>query len=263
MPHMTSTETWLLADLVDEPAPPGLSCGLDELDRFTGGIQPGAVWTLVTSTGQGASRFAIQAAVSAAKSAQVRLVNGHHAPHPLTRRVEDAAVALRLSAVPGARQRLYLAASIDLPRWEPTSDQWHRDRGWLAGDDALVVIDTLDEMFHLLSWPPTVEHRLRHLRDIRELAREHSTALLLTARVSPTDTVTALETEWRKHWAYEMFADISDVALKATPPTNSLAQLHAYVRGSGYWRADIAAIAGAPGRFHPIRAINPEPHLPC
>lgn len=98
MPHMRGTETWLLADLVDAPTPPGLSCGLDELDRFTGGIRPGAVWTLVTSSGQGASRFAIQAAVSAAKSAQVRLVNGHHSPQLLTLRVEDAAVALRLSA---------------------------------------------------------------------------------------------------------------------------------------------------------------------
>lgn len=118
-------------------------------------------------------------------------------------------------------------------------------------------------MFHLLSWPPTVEHRLRHLRDIRELAREHSTSLLLTARVPPTDTVTAFEAEWRKHWAYEIFADVSDVALKATPSTsNALGQVHAYVRGSGQWRADIATSANAPHRFHPIRATNPEPHTP-
>lgn len=259
MPYMRCTDTWLLADVVDEPAPQGLSCGLTDLDQFTGGIRPGAVWTLVTSSGQGASRFAIQAAVSAAKSGQVRLVNGHHALHLLAARAEDAAIALRLSAVPGARQRLYLATAMDLPWWKPTVDQWLRDRTRLSGDDALVVIDTLDEMFDLLSWPMTTMHQLRHLRDIRDLAREHSTALLLTARVQPTDTVTAFEAEWRKHWAYEMFADISDVALKATPPTNSVAQLHAYARGSGQWRADIPTFGGVPGRFHPIRSFNAEP----
>lgn len=254
MPDMADSWSWTLADL-DEPAAAGLPCGIPDLDQLTGGLRPGSMWGIAASSGDGASKFAIQAAASAARSGRVHLANGHTAPHLLTHRVENAARAFRLSSVPKARSRLHLASWVLLPDTDPRQLWWAGgDGAWSSSD--LVVLDTLDEMFNELAWPLTAEDRLRTMRWVRDRSRQESTAVLLTARVPPTTSPAAFEEAWRRHWAYEVFADICDVRLELFPQYGSSQRLAGYVRGVGRYREEVVNTHDQPGRFRPIRTTG-------
>jgi len=267
---VADSASWTLAELVDEPAPAGLPCGIADLDELTGGLRPGSIWGIAASSGDGASKFAIQTAASAARSGGVLLANGHTEPHLLTQRVENAARAFRLSSVADARSRLHLASWVILPDIDPRQHWWAGGNGaWPTSD--LVVLDTLDEMFDELAWPPTAEDRLRKMRWVRDRSRHESTAVLMTARVPPTNSearagaeqlggrvvvAAAFEDAWRRHWAYEVFADICDVRLELFPQYGSTQCLAGYIRGVGRYREEVVNTHDQPGRFQPIRTVN-------
>lgn len=255
---MADSSSWTLAELVDEPPPAGMPCGIPDLDELTGGLRPGSIWGLAASSGDGASKFAIQTAASAARSGRVRLANGHTEPHLLTQRVENAARAFRLSSVADARSRLHLASWVILPDIDPRQHWLAGGKGtWPASD--LVVLDTLDEMFNELAWPPTAEDRLRKMRWVRDRSRHESTAVLLTARIPPTTSAQAFEDAWRRHWAHDVFADICDVRLELFPQYGSTQRLAGYIRGVGRYREEVVNTHDLPGRFQPIQSVeNPR-----
>lgn len=224
---------------------PTHSCGLDDLDRVSGGgILPGQIWTLAAQAGAGATMLATQIAVSASRTGQVLLANGHMGTHLLRDRVLAAADALQVDV--GARARLMLASWEGLPSWETRDGERHWGDSQCAASD-VVVLDTLDEMWRPPTWPTTPEARLRSLRWLREIAQGHGTAVLLTARVPPGPDFDAA---WQRQWAREVFADVADVRLELRGHRDR--ELLAYLRGRGWWDSALT-VGPRHDRFYVLR----------
>lgn len=205
-------------DVLAAPAPRAHPTGIGWLDELTGGITPGEVWAILGAAGLGVSRLATLIAVAASATADVLLANGHIG----TRRL--AGVVAQAAGQRGADDE-------SLPRlasWLPTpalgSDAW--DGACEQAD--IVVMDTWDEMWRPPDWSRTGEQRLADARWLRECARAHSTAAVLTARLPAWAHSGSDEGE---HASRDALTDVADMLLRLHVDDDGRRVLVAHVRG--------------------------------
>jgi len=221
-----------LAYAVDEiltvPAPVTHSTGLEWLDQLTGGIEPGAVWAVVGPAGVGVTPLVVRLAVAASSSGEVLLANGHVGSRRLAGVVREAA---RRHGPAGGPTPMVAS-------WLPTptigADRW--DGGCERAD--VVVLDTWDEMWRPTTEPITDAQRVADARWLRERARAHGTALVLTARLprwtSPASPGASA------HPACDALVDTADVLLELDDSDdNGRRRLTARVRGGHANRGEL------------------------
>lgn len=200
---------YTVEDLLAAPEPTALISGVEWIDQLTGGIAPGAVWTISGPTGVGVTTFAVRLAVASARSGVVLLANGHVGSRALARQVTD--VTAHSEGAP--RYGLRLASWLPVP--DVGDDAW--DGACESAD--LVVLDTWDEMWRPDRWRMSREERIADVRWLREVARSAHTAVVLTARrprvAGPGPGITP------RHWAEEAFDDVADVGIELEWETGS------------------------------------------
>jgi hypothetical protein len=192
-------------ELLAAPGPPASSIGVEWIDQATGGLTPGSVWTVLGATGVGVTTFATRLATAAAATGTAILANGHVPSRSLARQAKRA-VARR-----GQTEDQGPSSSAPLPRlasWLPLPSLG--DNSWDGDCERanVVVLDTWDEMWRPEQWGHTREQRLASVRWLREVARSHGTALVLTGRL-PHGSSGAPRPE--THWTVEPFDDVADV----------------------------------------------------
>lgn len=242
-----------LADLDRLAALPAYSCGLPGLDGHTGGgLLPGSVWTVAAPSGGGATTFAVQLAVAAARSGSVLVVNDHVATHLLRDRLRAA--LRRIKADDQSAARIRVSTWMPLPRWDSDRLEWQEE----CTNSDVVVLDTIEEIWLWRSptasdWWSDVRGRMR---DLRLMARRTNTAVLLTARVAYDGrSEKRFRHAWRQHWCQAAFAEIADVRIQIGPERDGERHVHAYLRGGGYWACDIGPLGSSPHFFHAICPI--------
>lgn len=205
-----------------------LPTGTGPLDDAVGGIQPGEVWTISGTAGIGVSRIVERFAITAAHVGTVLLANGH---------LGSRAIAGRLAEIrPPTVGNLRIASWLPLP--------WLGDERWDGACETadLVVLDTWDEMWRPTHWGRSIEERIADARWLRELARRHGTALLLTARLAAPGAVSGdahIAQDSRGRHA-EVFDDVADVSLEVTEaPIRGQAVVHARRRGGAVWSGPV------------------------
>jgi predicted ATP-dependent serine protease len=214
-------------EVVAAPAPRPHSTGLEWLDRLTGGIEPGAVWAVIGTAGVGVTRLVARFGVAAAATGEVLLANGHIGTRRLASVVHET--ARRLGQ---AGDALPMLAS-----WLPTpavgDDRWDSD----CERAAVVVVDTWDEMWRPGAWPRSADHRIQDARWLRERARAHGTALVLTARL-PRWTSPA-SAEAARHPAHDALVDVADVLVELDVDDGGHRRVLTRVRGGRSSREDL------------------------
>jgi len=188
-------------ELLAAPAPPAFGTGVEWIDQLTGGIAPGAVWTVAGPTGVGVTTFAVRLAVASAHSGVVLVANGHVGSRALARQAAGVARCGQGGMPDGLR----------LASWLPVPDVG--DDSWDGASEsaAVVVLDTWDEMWRPARWQMSREERIADIRWLREVARGCGTAVVLTARL-PNRAAGARPAP--AHWAAEAFKDAADVAVE-------------------------------------------------
>lgn len=210
------------AELLAAPEPKALSSGVEWIDELTGGIEPGAVWTVAGPTGVGVTTLAVRLAVASARDGVTLLANGHVGSRDLARHASD--VARRTTST--TPDTLRLASWLPVP--SIGDDVW--DGACESAD--LVVLDTWDEMWRSDRWGMPREERIADARWLRERARAHGTAVVLTARQPHRDHGTPPPPT---HWTAEAFDDVADVSIHLAWEPNSprrLANVRARGKGS-------------------------------
>lgn len=188
-----------LSDLLAAPSERRMAVGSPLLDEITGGIAAGSLWAFSGPAGVGVTALVNTIAAHVALSADVVVCNGHV---PTRRLATNLAAQVGDQQPAGGRARLRLASWYRLLT-EPPEDAID---GTLRPD--LLVVDTWDEMWHTAPWPTTPSELVRSLRWLRYQAREHNTALLLTARIRESATGGTLA------WLGEAFDDAADVRVR-------------------------------------------------
>lgn len=215
-------------ELLAAPAATPHRTGLEWLDQLAGGIEPGAVWAGIGPAGVGVTRLVVRLAVAAASSGEVLLANGHVGSRRLAGVVREAA----------RRHGRAGGAMPTLASWLPTpavgDDRW--DGGCERAD--VVVLDTWDEMWRPTTVPIGDAQRAADARWLRERARAHGTALVLTARL-PRWT-RAASPGASAHPAFDALVDIADVLLELDDGADDgRRRLTARVRGGGARREEL------------------------
>jgi hypothetical protein len=214
---------------LDAVSPAATSTGLEQLDAATGGgLLPGAVWTVIGPSRVGVTEFAVRIACAASCSGTVILANGHVATHLIVKRTtEEAAITGSLAEV---TSRVSIASWLPLPRTS-SDGTYSWDSACAAAD--VVVMDTLDEMLRPAAWP-TADELVLALRGLRESARHHGTAVLLTARTGQEEGDAPVATEWSVRQARRAFEDVGDVQIRLGAGPPGFLALGTYVRGLGH-----------------------------
>jgi hypothetical protein len=216
--------------------PRAIASGLVELDTASdGGLLPGAVWTVAGPSRAGVTELAVRIAVGASRTNTVVIGNGHMPSHVLLQRMLGEAA--RSYCVESVRARLSMASWLPLP--------FALDDGCYSWDSAceaadVVVMDTLDEMLRPAAWPSSDELVLL-LRGLRETARRHGTAVVLTARTGRVGSGERDDDGWTRHLARAAFEDVGDVQIQVESGHPGLLKLAIYVRGMGQHDLMIAA----------------------
>lgn len=203
---VTGGSGYTLDELLQLPLLSTHSCGIERIDAMTGGgLAAGSVWTAMGPAGIGLTTLALQLAVAASRTADVLVVNGHVPSHHLAARIRACS-----AHVEGDATRIKVAS------WKPVpvvDGSWDSE----AAEQDVVIFDTWDEQWR----PGTQEwHRprgLESLRLLRELARRHNLAVLLTARVDPVLGTSAQRKAREQHRLHESFADIADIQMTLEP----------------------------------------------
>jgi hypothetical protein len=203
-PMVAGGLSYRVDELLAAPGPPGLPTGVEWIDRVTGGLAPGSLWTVLGVTGVGVTTFATRLATAAAATGTVILANGHVPTRSLARQAQQAAGRLGQTEVQPPSSLPRLASWLPLPNLG--EDSWDGD----CERADVVVLDTWDEMWRPEHWGHTREQRLASLRWLREVVRTNGTALLLTGRL-PHGSSGAPHPD--VHWAVEPFDDVADVGV--------------------------------------------------
>ena len=213
-------------ELLASPAPTTFHTEVDWIDQLTGGIAPGSVWTVMGPTGVGVTAFVTRLAVTAARSSEVILANGHLPSRHLAALVQKAA----------QRDGGTTPSTPRVASWLPVPD---------IGDDSwdgacehadVVVLDTWDEMWRPDRWRMSREECIADVRWLREVARSVHTAVVLTAR--RPRVAEPGEGTIPRHWAEEAFDDVADVSIELDWEAGSAWRLATLRSRSGGSRRD-------------------------
>ncbi len=216
-----------LADVLGAPSPVRTASGVAIIDGVTGGIEAGALWAVTGASRLGVTSLVNAVAVHAALSADVVVCNGHVPTRTL---VADLARRAEQEETGTTRTSLRVASWYRLGL-EPLDD----DISFDARD--LLVVDTWDETWHAALWPASRGDLVRRLRWLRHLARDHNTAILLTARTPSGPSDDALG------WMRDAFDVVADVRIDLR---ESGGNVEAHVRSRG-GRADRGILRAIPG----------------
>lgn len=228
-PMVAGGNDYDLNELLSAQPPATLPTGLPPLDEFTRGIEQGAMWTLSGVAGIGVSSLALTIAANAASTGQVIVCNGHLPTRAAARQLAHL-------AGDGLQPRLSSWYSLLPEPPDPFSDSCLERCG-------LLVVDTWDETWHAAPWPHSRADLTRRLRWLRQLGRDHNTAILLTARTpaAPGNDVLG--------WMSDAFADAADVTITITDTPD--VSRHASVRARGAGGTRFRCTAGSRVRLTP------------
>ena len=182
-PMIAGGSAYGLAEVQDAAPSAQMATGIAVIDEVTGGIEAGAVWAVSGTPGTGVTSLVNAIAAHVALDADVVVCNGHVPTRALA---ADLAERVRRER-PGADRAGPRVASWFRLSQEPPDDEMAFD----AKD--LLVVDTWDETWHAAPWPASRAELVRRLRRLRCLARDHNTAILLTARTPSGPFVTGIQ----------------------------------------------------------------------
>ena len=240
-PMIAGGSAYGLAEVQDAAPSAQMATGIAVIDEVTGGIEAGAVWAVSGTPGTGVTSLVNAIAAHVALDADVVVCNGH---------VPTRALAADLAGRVG-RERPGADRGAG-----PTVASWYRlsleppDDGMAFDAKDLLVVDTWDETWHAAPWPASRAELVRRLRWLRYLARDHNTAILLTARMPRGPSDDALG------WMRDAFDDVADVRV-GLRLTDGDVEAHVRSRRGRSGRGTLRAVPG--GRTTILRERSGPP----